>query len=91
MVELTAITKNLKEFAVEFYGEKIHDLERKLKDIDVFDKKQFNLEMATLRAENIKVKNEMNAFQQAAEMNDVDVEIPERKNESNLEVVKEVS
>ncbi|KAL3273346.1 hypothetical protein HHI36_014794 [Cryptolaemus montrouzieri] len=51
-----------------------------------------NIEISTLKAENMKIWNELNAMQQRLKMNELDiVGIPERKKGNVVEIMKNVS
>ncbi|KAL3281284.1 hypothetical protein HHI36_004497 [Cryptolaemus montrouzieri] len=77
--------------SLNFYGDKIHELENKLKSIETFDKKlsTVNLEINALKNDNVKIRGEINHLQQLMKLNELDiVRVSESRNENVLEVIE---
>ncbi|KAL3278152.1 hypothetical protein HHI36_013495 [Cryptolaemus montrouzieri] len=96
MSELASITKNQTEFvkSLNFYGDKIQELEKKFKNIESFDNRMndISMEMSALKNENLKLENEFNIMQQNMKSTELDIiGVPEKKNENVAEIVKMVS
>ncbi|KAL3287897.1 hypothetical protein HHI36_002354 [Cryptolaemus montrouzieri] len=94
MSELAAITRYQAEstISMNFYGGKIHDFENKLKNIDLLDVKELDLEVETPKKKNAKIMDDMNALQQQMKMNDIDlIGIPEKRNENICDIMKDLA
>ncbi|KAL3280057.1 hypothetical protein HHI36_017564 [Cryptolaemus montrouzieri] len=80
-----ALDKSRKTKSPNFYGDKIHDFE-----IELFDQKIKEVE--TLKKENAKIMDDMNALQQQMKMNEIDlIGIPEKKNENICDIIKDLA
>lgn len=93
---LGLISKRQEDFvaSLNFYGDKLQDLENQMKSFGDLKKNVSDLSASVewLKDENMKLKRELHELQQQTKMRDLEiVGIPEAKNENITKIVQQVS
>ncbi|KAL3265587.1 hypothetical protein HHI36_009792 [Cryptolaemus montrouzieri] len=96
MSELSSVVKQQNDFSesINFSGNKIDDFDKRMKSVEVLDKKLSSLDsqVSALNSVNKKIKSDINTLQQSMEMSKLEgIEVPESRNESVIQVVKDIS